>query len=67
MVKSMSARIIWRSAAPSVEFVDPLTVLLGTTSVQVGQVLSYDRELASRLHAATVRLDERRGTVPSVA
>ena len=45
-----SARIIWRSAAPSVEFVDPLTISLGGSSRQVGQVLSYDRELASRLH-----------------
>ncbi len=44
-------RVIWRSAAPSVEFVDPLTISLAGAPVSLGQLLCYDHELATHLHA----------------
>lgn len=47
---SPRARVIWRSAALAVDFVDPLSVLLDGASVKVGEVLRYDHELAAQLH-----------------
>ncbi len=44
-------RVIWRSAAPSVEFVDPLTISVAGAPVSLGQLLCYDHELATHLHA----------------
>ena len=44
-------RILWRSAALRVEFVDPLIVNLGRQRVQVGELLRYDTDLANELHA----------------
>lgn len=43
-------RIIWRSAAPRVDFVDSLRVSLGADSVALGELLRYDQELARQLH-----------------
>lgn len=45
------ARVLWRSAALDVDFVDPLTVTVGQRSVRVGDRLRYHAELADELHA----------------
>jgi S-adenosylmethionine-diacylglycerol 3-amino-3-carboxypropyl transferase len=45
------ARIIWRSAGLSVDFVDPIEVTTARGRGPVGDLLSYDRELADKLHA----------------
>ena len=44
------ARILWRSAALQVEFVDPLRVQVNGTSYRLGDLLEYHTELAERLH-----------------
>ncbi|MEO1527769.1 MAG: BtaA family protein [Planctomycetota bacterium] len=43
-------RILWRSAALSVDFVDPLEVVASGKSVRVGDLLTYQTELAEKLH-----------------
>ncbi len=45
-----AARIIWRSAAPSVDFVDELPVVVEGKIAQVGELLRYERQLAQQLH-----------------
>ncbi|QEG41705.1 DUF3419 family protein [Roseimaritima ulvae] len=45
------ARVMWRSAALNVDFVDPLKVTVDGRQHRVGELLSYDRDLAARLHA----------------
>ena len=44
------SRILWRSAALSVDFVDPLFVCADGQEVRVGELLNYQRELAEALH-----------------
>lgn len=44
------ARILWRSAALSVDFVDPLVVRAEGRRVRIGDLLTYRPELASELH-----------------
>ncbi|MCO8121212.1 BtaA family protein [Stieleria sp. TO1_6] len=43
-------RILWRSAALEVDFIDPLTVTAAGKQVRVGDLLRYDSELAEQLH-----------------
>ena len=43
-------RILWRSAALSVDFVDPLEVTAAGKQVRLGDLLKYDTELAEKLH-----------------
>lgn len=45
------ARVIWRSAALKVDFVDPIEVRVDGERTTMGEVLRYDRPLAARLHA----------------
>jgi S-adenosylmethionine-diacylglycerol 3-amino-3-carboxypropyl transferase len=45
------ARIIWRSAGLSVDFVDPLIVQRNGRKVSMGDLLHYHRDLAAELHA----------------
>ncbi|MEM9645128.1 MAG: BtaA family protein [Planctomycetota bacterium] len=47
---SSNARVLWRSAALSVDFIDPLKVQLSGNIVQVGDLLTYRNELADTLH-----------------
>ncbi|MEM6780021.1 MAG: DUF3419 family protein, partial [Planctomycetota bacterium] len=47
-----SARVLWRSAAMNVDFVDPLEVKIDGRSTVVGQLLRYKSDLSSRLHVA---------------
>ena len=44
------ARVLWRSAALNVDFVDKLTITSDGKSMAVGDLLSYDQDLAQRLH-----------------
>lgn len=44
------ARILWRSAAMEVDFVDPIAVEIDGQKARVGDLLSYRTELAGRLH-----------------
>lgn len=44
------SRILWRSAALEVDFIDPIEVTVNGEKQQVGDLLRYDRALASRLH-----------------
>ena len=44
------ARILWRSAALLVEFVDPLEVRVSGVAHRLGDLLEYHTELAERLH-----------------
>lgn len=46
------ARIIWRSGGLGSEFVDRLSVRIGSRTREVGELLAYDRPLAQQLHAA---------------
>ncbi|QDV46125.1 hypothetical protein Enr13x_60290 [Stieleria neptunia] len=43
-------RILWRSAALDVDFVDPVTVQANGAHVQLGELLRYQKELAAQLH-----------------
>lgn len=43
-------RIIWRSASPRVDFVDPLSVFMDGQWARVGDLLDYDTTLAETLH-----------------
>lgn len=47
---SPGARVIWRSAALNVDFVDPLIVQHDGKDVELGTLLRYDQELANSLH-----------------
>jgi S-adenosylmethionine-diacylglycerol 3-amino-3-carboxypropyl transferase len=47
---SPRARVIWRSAALAVDFVDPLAISLDGAPARVGEVLRYEHDLAARLH-----------------
>lgn len=49
---AMHSTIIWRSAAPIVDFVDPIRIWWAGRASRLGDLLTYDRTLASRLHAA---------------
>jgi S-adenosylmethionine:diacylglycerol 3-amino-3-carboxypropyl transferase len=44
------ARVIWRSAAKVVDFVDPIAVKIKNEQVNMGQLLSYHHETAEALH-----------------
>ncbi len=44
------ARVIWRSAALAVDFVDPLAISLDGAPTKVGEVLRYEHDLAAQLH-----------------
>ena len=44
------ARVIWRSAALAVDFVDPLAISLDGAPAKVGEVLRYEPDLAAQLH-----------------
>jgi S-adenosylmethionine-diacylglycerol 3-amino-3-carboxypropyl transferase len=46
-----NARVIWRSAGFAVDYVDPLEVRTARGKTVVGDLLTYDRELARTLHA----------------
>ncbi len=43
-------KIIWRSASPQVDFVDPLPVKVDNKWGYVGDFLNYDRQQANELH-----------------
>lgn len=45
------ARILWRSAGLQVEFVDPIPVTVEGRCAHMGELLTYDEQLASALHA----------------
>ncbi|WP_372725703.1 DUF3419 family protein [Novipirellula sp.] len=45
------SRVLWRSAALDVDFVDPLRVNAEGQSVQLGELLNYQHDLAGELHA----------------
>lgn len=45
------ARVLWRSAALAVDFVNPLMLQHNGSQVQLGDLLHYHDELASSLHA----------------
>ncbi|MEM9827933.1 MAG: BtaA family protein [Planctomycetota bacterium] len=44
------SRVLWRSAAPTVDFVDPIEIDLRGRMERVGDRLQYHDSLASRLH-----------------
>jgi S-adenosylmethionine-diacylglycerol 3-amino-3-carboxypropyl transferase len=48
---SPDARILWRSGGLTVDFIDPLEVIINRKTHRLGDLLRYDRELADRLHA----------------
>lgn len=45
-----NARILWRSAATAVDYVDPIPVEVAGRKVRVGEMLNYQRALAADLH-----------------
>lgn len=45
-----SARILWRSGGTKVEFVDPIEVRLRNETARLGDLLTYDHDLAAALH-----------------
>ncbi len=45
------ARVLWRSAALDVDFVDSLMITSDGTAVRLGELLRYQTELAEQLHA----------------
>ena len=47
---SSEARVLWRSAALNVDFVDPLMVKANGKQVRLGEMLNYQQSLAERLH-----------------
>lgn len=47
---TLDARVIWRSAALDVDFVDPQVVRLNGGQVSMGEVLRYQKDLAAELH-----------------
>jgi S-adenosylmethionine-diacylglycerol 3-amino-3-carboxypropyl transferase len=48
---SARAKVLWRSAGLSVDFIDPLNVTVQGQRTQVGELLNYHTELAIQLHA----------------
>ena len=48
---SANTRILWRSAATEVDFVDPIRVEIDGTETSVGELLNYRTEWANELHA----------------
>ena len=44
------ARILWRSAAVEVDFVDPIPVTVNNQQRTVGELLTYNTDLAAELH-----------------
>ena len=44
-------RLLWRSAALKVDFIDPIEVELGGQTCKLGNILSYNESLAEKLHA----------------
>ncbi len=46
-----NTRILWRSAGTEVDFVDPIQVEVNGTRATLGELLEYQTELASELHA----------------
>ena len=44
------ARVIWRSGGLRTDFVDRVVVRLGAARRHVGEILKYDRDLATQLH-----------------
>lgn len=47
---SGGARFLWRSGGTATDFVDPVTIQYKGKPARVGELLTYDRELAARLH-----------------
>ena len=47
---SDDAKILWRSAGLSVDFVDPLEVEVNGSTSKVGDLLEYEQDLANELH-----------------
>lgn len=47
---SPNARFLWRSGGERVDFIDPIEVKVGGTKQRLGEVLTYHREWADRLH-----------------
>lgn len=45
-----NARLIWRSGGLKVDFIDPIMVERNGRAAPVGELLSYNKELADRLH-----------------
>ena len=45
------ARILWRSAALEVDFIDPIPIQIDGQTHELGELLSYNRSLADELHA----------------
>ncbi len=45
------ARVIWRSGALKVDYVDNLDLLIRGRTTFLGELLHYDYELARKLHA----------------
>ena len=45
-----NARVLWRSAALNVDFVDPLSVMVDGHSTRLGELLNYDDVTAAALH-----------------
>jgi S-adenosylmethionine-diacylglycerol 3-amino-3-carboxypropyl transferase len=45
------ARFLWRSGGFHVDYVDPIEVYLGGRRRRLGELLTYQRELAATLHA----------------
>lgn len=43
-------RILWRSAAPRVDYVDPIPVQVDSGRKPLGELLQYQQELAAQLH-----------------
>jgi len=44
------ARVIWRSGGLHVDYIDPLVVQVNGARQRVGDLLTYDRDLAAQLH-----------------
>lgn len=47
-----NARVLWRSAGFNADFIDPIRVQTEDGQREVGELLTYHRELASELHRA---------------
>ena len=45
------SKVLWRSAALEVNFVDSLKIQMGGKQASVGDLLHYDTKLASELHS----------------
>ncbi|WP_315850146.1 DUF3419 family protein [Novipirellula maiorica] len=48
---STNSRVLWRSAALDVDFVDPLRVSIEGKTVSLGELLNYHSDLATDLHS----------------